>query len=299
RPRISMDPDRRGDQDREDYAATVIGLYAELWLLAQTDEQRVILDREMHRFRDGYYQRVIAFHASYSRVVSSFIAGPSNFPVERMRKRGDAAHNRLNELIDYRKKAAEAVRRKVLAARPVEAVDAEEWGRLQRDVRRSLATIAGIDDGTERGYDRSAFANSIAGKVERLAKAGEVRLVERAVELVQAWQEERAKPAFTPRHKFWTFPALAGIVAAVQANAPAGEPETVGAVEALRILANPLVDRVQIVSDGIPPADLRARLKAEGWNWSRREGAWQRKLTDAVRAPTLRLTGAGKETAGV
>ncbi|WP_165251267.1 hypothetical protein [Paludisphaera soli] len=51
---VSMDPERRGDQDREDYAATVNGLYAELWPLAQTEEQRVILDREMHRFRNCY-----------------------------------------------------------------------------------------------------------------------------------------------------------------------------------------------------------------------------------------------------
>ncbi|WP_165253192.1 hypothetical protein [Paludisphaera soli] len=196
---VSMDPERRGDQDREDYAATVNGLYAELWPLAATDEQRVILDAEMHRFRDGYHRRVTAFHASYSRVVSTMIAGPPNFPVRQMQKRGDAAHNRLNELIDYRKKAAEAVRRKVLAARPAEAVDAEAWSRLQRDVRRSLATIAGIDDGSERGYDRSAFTNSIAGKVERLAKAGEVRLVERAVELVQVWQEGRG--GLSPRSR--------------------------------------------------------------------------------------------------
>ena len=36
----SFSPEKRGDSRREQYAAGVNGLYAELWPLAKTDEQK-------------------------------------------------------------------------------------------------------------------------------------------------------------------------------------------------------------------------------------------------------------------
>lgn len=39
------------------------------------------------------------------------------------------------------------------------------------------------------------------------------------------------------------------------------------------------IDRVQILFNGKPEADVRTILKKNGWNWSPTNGAWQRKIT--------------------
>lgn len=52
--------------------------------------------------------------------------------------------------------------------------------------------------------------------------------------------------------------------------------ETLNGVEIVRNFA---LDRVQIIFEGRPDDETRARLKSSGWHWSPREGAWQRKLT--------------------
>lgn len=74
--------------------------------------------------------------------------------------------------------------------------------RLTSDFRRSLAVIIGIDNGTERGYDRALFVNSIVGKIKTQAKNDPDMAA-----LLLAWlsvaQSKFAKPAITERNGVW------------------------------------------------------------------------------------------------
>lgn len=49
-----------------------------------------------------------------------------------------------------------------------------------------------------------------------------------------------------------------------------------------QVVRNFGLDRVQIIFSGRPESATISSLKAEGWRWSPRSGAWQRKLTDAA-----------------
>lgn len=49
--------------------------------------------------------------------------------------------------------------------------------------------------------------------------------------------------------------------------------------------------RARIYFDGKPSAELRAKLKAEGWRWSPSAGAWQRQATNAAWCSALRILG--------
>ena len=53
-------------------------------------------------------------------------------------------------------------------------------------------------------------------------------------------------------------------------------------VNGVQIVKNHDLDRVQILFDGKPDPDTIKALKGSGWNWSPRNLAWQRKLTDAA-----------------
>ena len=49
---------------------------------------------------------------------------------------------------------------------------------------------------------------------------------------------------------------------------------------AFQVVRNIEADRLQIIFDGKPADDIRAVLKSNGFRWSPRNGAWQRKLTN-------------------
>lgn len=52
-----------------------------------------------------------------------------------------------------------------------------------------------------------------------------------------------------------------------------------------RVVVNTAENRLQIIFDGKPDADIRTELKGEGFRWAPSQGAWQRQLTDnALRA---------------
>lgn len=286
----SFTPEKRGDQDRRDYANDVNGFYAEMWPLAKTEEQKALLAEEMERYRQGYIKRLSAYLASHANVVSTMIAGPAKFPVARMQKRGQWADNKVAELLEWRGKARAAIKRNLLDARPEEEKEAAEWRAVASDIQGSLGAIHGIDAGT-LPYTRSAFVNSIAGKVERLALAGDVTLVDKALELVKAYNATNKKPAISDRHKFWTFGELARQQQARHVAAATQEPEIIGKAEGVEIVANPQADRVQIVFAAKPSAEVIGKLKSEAWNWSRTEGAWQRKLTEAAKQSAKRIVG--------
>ena len=121
--------------------------------------------------------------------------------------------------------------------------------------------------------------------------AGEITMVDAAVDLARRWDDGRKKPAIAARNKFWGFPAIArATLDAIVAKA--GSPtEVVIEVDGVSIVSNPQLDRVQILFDTVPDYETRSRLKAEGWNWSRREGAWQRKRTAAAVESAKRIVG--------
>lgn len=285
----SMTPEKRGEQRRQEYADAVNGLYAELWALAKTGEQQDLLAAEMERYRQGYRSRMNAWLSSHASVASAMITGPARFPTERNRKRGQWADNKANELLAWDEKAREAIKRKLLDARPEEEKAASAWSQLAREIGRSLETIGQIDRGENTWSARSLFVSSIAGKVERLAVHGETELVRKALQLVSTFNAQNGKPAITGRHKFWTYAELAERMAAQRVQGAGGEPDTIAEAEGVKIIANHAADRVQILFDEKPAREVIARLKGEAWNWSPREGAWQRKLTAAAKDSAKRI----------
>jgi hypothetical protein len=286
----SFDPEKRGQARRDEYVNAVNGFYAELWPLAKTDEQKALLATEMERYRQGRISMTNAYLASHSNVVSSMIAGPSNFPVARMQKRSQWADNKLNGLIEWDKRARAAVRQKLLDARPDEVKADHAWRVLARDIQSSLNVIEAIDAG-QSPYTRSAFVNSIAAKVERLAANGETELVAKALQLVRDYNASHKKPAISERHKFWSLGQSADSAAQRIDAAQSSEPSVIAKGEGIEIVANPQADRVQIVFAAKPDVQMIGKLKAEAWKWSPSNGAWQRKLTEAAKASAVRIVG--------
>lgn len=56
-----------------------------------------------------------------------------------------------------------------------------------------------------------------------------------------------------------------------------------------RVVANTTENRLQVIFDGKPDADVRTELKGEGFRWAPSQGAWQRQLTDNAMRAARRL----------
>ena len=56
-----------------------------------------------------------------------------------------------------------------------------------------------------------------------------------------------------------------------------------------RVVVNTAENRLQIIFDGKPDADIRTELKGEGFRWAPSQGTWQRQLTDNAMRAARRL----------
>lgn len=81
--------------------------------------------------------------------------------------------------------------------------DAGQWKTLRSDILSSMGAIAGIDQGTMPGMDRSLFVSSIAGKIRRANDRGDTALAGTALAFVAEAQKQFKKPVFAPANKLW------------------------------------------------------------------------------------------------
>lgn len=56
-----------------------------------------------------------------------------------------------------------------------------------------------------------------------------------------------------------------------------------------RVVVNTTENRLQVIFDGKPDADVRTELKGESFRWAPSQGAWQRQLTDNAMRAARRL----------
>lgn len=240
------------------------------------------LPAEEHKeYTEKFRAWVETLFDKHSRILSAMITGPARFPTERNNKANNSYDKALSDFSEWREKYAKRVEKRIEDAKSPEQKEREEWLALKRDINYNAKACADIDNGEP--YHRSAFTNSIFGKVERLANKGKAALVLKALEYIKQVQEDEKtglkKPLFTSRHKIWKLQEVCEATMQKQeerANTESSEIEFEGG----RIVKNFADDRLQIFHDEKPSADVISRLKSNGFRWSRFNGCWQRQLTD-------------------
>ncbi|WP_078541243.1 PLxRFG domain-containing protein [Thioclava sp. DLFJ5-1] len=289
----SFNAERHAESDVRSYVEAVNGLKQGMEPLAKTDAQKAVLDAEVERYRQGYIKHQNAMWSARSRVASPMITGPAKFPTARNQKALDREHKRTTEFLDWDKKARASIRRALSDARPDEAEANDEWKQLERQLMESVASLKAIDTGEYRGGNRALFAQNLKGRVERLAKNGQTDLVDKALTFLREAPAkfDMPKPIFTDRASIWKLGDEAKARASKQEAAAAEGPREVGTFDGAEVWADPRIDRVQITMDQRPDKTVTGDLKKEGWKWSRANGAWQRKMTNAAIASARRIMG--------
>lgn len=261
----------------EERAALYIREYEETLL----EDLKKLPTEEHKEYTEKFRAWVETLFDKHSRIFSAMITGPARFPTSRNEKANKSYDKAMSEFSEWREKYAQRVAKRIEDAKSPEEKESMEWLMLKRDIDHNAKACADVDNGEP--YHRSAFTNSIFGKVERLANNGKAALVLKALEYIKQVQEDEKtglkKPLFTSRHKIWKLQEVCEAAMQKQeerANTESSEVEFEGG----RIVKNFADDRLQIFHDEKPSADVISRLKSNGFRWSRFNGCWQRQLTD-------------------
>lgn len=276
----SMVPERRAEGVQKEYEAHMRTVRANLEKMATSEHLKEVMEEEFRRYQAGYLSKLNTYLQSRSGVLSPMIAGPSNFPVAQMRKRGDASDRKADDLNEWARKARKRMERRLLEERsPQEQQDAE-FNRLRRSIARDIATVIAIRNkiGGLGGFDQNAFKASTAGMLQRSAANGNTDAVRRALDFLREQQAKLDKPIFTPRHSIWKLGEVSETAVKEKAEGPTGV-EVVATHNGARIERHYDDERTRIFFDDKPGPEVRRALKGAAWKWSPRNGTWQRRDT--------------------
>lgn len=252
--------------------------------LAERQKQRVdpMYHEKIDRLLEIYCRKLAEnMNASYSieaRCPSILISGGGNFPVRKKEKQ-NAARDRNLEEWNYIQGLLDKIRS--VGTGGISSDDPQAVEKLEA----KLATL-------EKHQEMMKAANA-AIRMKDPAK-GDAKLAE-----LGYTPEDIAKlrapdfcgrigyPAYALQNNNANIRRIRGRIAELKKrteNTPEGWEFDGG-----RVVVNTAENRLQIIFDGKPDADIRTELKGEGFRWAPSQGAWQRQLTDNAMRAARRL----------
>lgn len=266
---VSHTPEQRGERARHDYAESMAKDYVELCKLATNNGTSSLVDAEFERFREGLSKRYRAYLHSSSRCVSSFIAGPSNFPAARMNKRSDICHKRLGDFLEFRARALKAIRKTLCpTAGPIMAGDSDAVERLTAKIAEAEAAHAEMK---AINNAHKAFLKDPAS-LNNAPFSEAVKNTIRTYEAEYSWEPHPFAP-FQFQNSSANIRRMKERLEQISALKAAPAVEAQG--EIARFEDAPNDNRVRLFFPGKPSEEIRSRLKSSGFRWSPTIGAWQ------------------------
>ena len=275
----SFVPEDRARSRQREYADTMQSLHDDLERRVPED-MRGDLKSEFAQFKKGYLSRYKAALQDDSRTMSSMIAGPSKFPTQRNQKRLDAAQGRWEALAQYKEKAVRAMR-KNLGIDKGKAISSDAEDAVEQ-VEKKIADLS-------RAQEHMKRVNSEYRKHK--GDIDKMDVSEKTKDAVRKWEEARKTQAHLGDKPF---PSYAMSNNSANINRLRKRLEGLSASKGMEtsevefpggsIVDNVEDNRVQVVFESKPDADMRKNLKSHGFRWAPSVGAWQRKRSpDAMR----------------
>jgi hypothetical protein len=265
---ISHVPEKRAETVVKEYSAELEGHLATL-TAAEVPEEKIA------EYRQGYEEHLRAYLSAKSRTASSMITGPANFPVERNRKRMNSERKRYEEFEEYCRKFI----KRALSGPRVPRTPTSELEKCQ-------AKLAGCEANHELMLTFNKLLRKTKGRTpEDIAKvATEAGLGEYLVKELISYRTHSHSdgfPGFHLANNKAEINRLKGRVVELSAKVKILDVESkvMATFDGGHVVENYGEDRIQLVFEGRPTEEMKAKLKGHGFRWSPTQGAWQRQLT--------------------
>ena len=288
---ISFTPEKRAKSAQDSYAEAMQAIEEKFSQWA-TEENEAGLRADLERYRAGYVARYCAFLNAMSRCMSSMITGPSNFPTRSNAKKNNTTNNRLEEWLEWDNKAQRRLNLDynpyAIARRPIRSDDADAIEQLHEKVAK-----------LQRNQDLMKAVNKI---IRRKKGSKDDKVLEIMAEF--GFSEDRTRELFEPSYQGLGFPSYATTnnsanirrikqrITGLEREAARPPAEDVEIEGGITITENTEAVRLQIFFPEKPSAEMRAKLKSHGFNFSYKAGnAWQRLLNDNARYAVKQVFG--------
>lgn len=231
------------------------------------DKLDALLDRYSRRLAD-YYN---AYYRNESACPSILVCGGSNFPVRKKQKQ-----NARRESLWQEYKEIDAILDKIrsIGTGPVDLADpnakdilSDQLERVQKSLERAKALNA-----YWRKHKTFVGFEGLAEETAQKMDADFADLQKRAPYISKPYPDYELTSL---RSKAKRIQTRLDDLDKLQQSVPDLGMEFAGGT----IVRNTTANRLQIIFDDIPTADIRQALKSHGFRWSPRNQAWQRQLT--------------------
>ena len=257
-------------------------------------------DSAFARYCAGYRERKLTHLYAMGRCVSSMIVGPSGFPKHRAMKASESEHKRSVELMEWCEKAQRALKQN-LGLLPGRYDGSVIYSDDSQAVEKLVARISSL----ERTQERMKAVNAIIRR--KIDNSEKMHILQTEIGLNDDEIREIMTPDYMGRIGFPSYALqnnnqnihrLRGRlehlrkmrVLAERQKADLESGKEVGIVfNGGRIVDNVEVNRIQILFDAKPNAEIRTKLKQAGFRWAPSNSAWQafRNLRSLERAKEI------------
>lgn len=252
--------------------------------LAERQKQRVdpMYHEKIDRLLETYCRKLAEnMNASYSieaRCPSILISGGGNFPVRKKEKQ-NAARDRNLEEWNYIQGLLDKIRG--VGTGGISSDDPQAVEKLEA----KLATL-------EKHQEMMKAANAairMKDPVKRDAKLADLGYTpEQITQLIEPdFCGRIGYPAYALQNNNANIRRIRGRIEELKKRSESTL--EVWEFDRGRVVVNTTENRLQIIFDGKPDADIRTELKSEGFRWAPSQGAWQRQLTDNAMRAARRL----------
>ena len=270
----SFHQEARGVAERQGYVSTVNDFNDEMQQKVPKEEHDA-LKQDLEEYRKWEIRKHEENLSSHSGLVSSFIAGPSNFPARQQNKRGDAYHNKMQKYFDAQAKYQKRLKRKygLMRGGAVSSDDADATQKLQAKI-----------DSRKKHQEHMKAVNQIA----RSKKTTEEQKIEQMKEhgIDQFVAKKMLHPEYnyqSPGYESWELSNNNANIKRMEERMKdidkrKGATTSEEKMKNGYVVRNVEANRLQLHFDSKPDENTRRELKSRGFKWAPSQDAWQRQL---------------------
>jgi len=273
---ISHRPDSHERSWTRDYVQSMVNA----WETVEdriTDENRDRVIEQFEKLRDGYASKLNAYFSAHGRVMSSFITGPANFPVRSNEKKSNTAQKRMEEASDWFNKGIKRLSTAVTG--PVDRSPQSALVQAQNKLKEREETHAYMKamNAAHKKYQKDPASLEKSD----LSETDKQSIINYKPEY--SWEPHPFAPYQLQNNNAEIRRLKKRVEELSIKTEKAEEGKTEYTFDGGRVEIDYADDRLRVYFDEKPDADMRQKLKSNGFRWSPKNTAWQRQITEAAK----------------